>query len=109
MLLTPQQARLLFEHAVENHYAVLAVNADSPAAVEAGVAKVNWSSESLLIGSHAARDYYREHGAQLEKAHPEFKNTAMDNGLQSYISGIYQPRVAERIHTLGHWAARDRL
>ncbi|HRX54445.1 MAG TPA: class II fructose-bisphosphate aldolase, partial [Verrucomicrobiales bacterium] len=33
MLLTPDQTRHLYEHAALHHYAVLAVNADSPAAV----------------------------------------------------------------------------
>ncbi|MEM1444262.1 MAG: class II fructose-bisphosphate aldolase, partial [Verrucomicrobiota bacterium] len=33
MLLTPPQARALYEHAVSNCYAILAVNADSPAAM----------------------------------------------------------------------------
>ncbi|MGB0579211.1 MAG: class II fructose-bisphosphate aldolase, partial [Limisphaerales bacterium] len=33
MLLSPQQTRLLYQHAVDNHYAILAVNADSPAAI----------------------------------------------------------------------------
>ena len=33
MLLSPTQARQLYQHAVANHYAILAVNADSPAAI----------------------------------------------------------------------------
>ena len=33
MLLTPSQTRSLFTHALAEHYAILAVNADSPAAV----------------------------------------------------------------------------
>lgn len=71
------------------------------AAVDAGVAKVNWSSESLLIRSHAAREYFQNYGARLEKSHPDFKATAMDNGLQTYVSSIYEMRVVERIRTLG--------
>lgn len=71
------------------------------AAVQAGVAKVNWSSESLLIRSHAARDYYSENADKLEKGHPEFKITAMDNGVQSYVSQKYQPKVQERMEVLG--------
>ncbi len=70
------------------------------AAVAAGVAKVNWSSESLLIRSQAARDYYQKYGQRLEKGHSEFKSTAMDNGLQTYIASHYQMRVVERIRTL---------
>lgn len=67
----------------------------------AGVVKVNWSSESLLIRSHAAREYYQHYGDRLEKAHPEFKATAMDDGLQTYVSSIYEMRVVDRIRTLG--------
>jgi fructose-bisphosphate aldolase class II len=70
-------------------------------AVKAGVAKVNWSSESLLIRSQAARDYYSQNADKLEKGHPEFKETAMDNGLQSFVSQKYQPKVKERIEVLG--------
>lgn len=70
-------------------------------AVAAGTVKVNWSSESLLIRSQAARDFYTEHAAQLERHHPEFKQTAMDNGVQSYIAERYLPLVAERIKLLG--------
>jgi fructose-bisphosphate aldolase class II len=71
------------------------------AAVKAGVTKVNWSSESLLIRSHAARRYYTENGAKLEPTHSEFKVTAMDNGLQQFISCEYIPKVQQRLATLG--------
>ncbi|MFT5192237.1 MAG: fructose-bisphosphate aldolase class II, partial [Verrucomicrobiales bacterium] len=70
------------------------------AAVAAGVAKVNWSSESLLIRSGAAREFYQNHGEQLTKGHAEFKETAMDNGVQQVVSQIYIPRVVERLETL---------
>lgn len=70
-------------------------------AVEAGVAKVNWSSESLLIRSTAAQDYYQSHEAELQKGHPQWKTTAMDNGVQTFISERYRPKVAERIRLLG--------
>lgn len=70
-------------------------------AVAAGVAKVNWSSESLLLRSHALRDYYAEYGEQLEKNHLEFKSTAMDNGPQTFVSKRYLPKVKSRIQTLG--------
>ncbi len=70
------------------------------AAVQAGVTKVNWSSESLLIRSQAAREFYHQHEAQLQPGHPDWKNTAMDNGLQRWVSERYIPRVVERIRTL---------
>jgi fructose-bisphosphate aldolase, class II len=70
------------------------------AAVEAGVAKVNWSSESLLLRSKVAQEYYATHTEQLEKSHPDWKNTAMDNGVQQFVSTSYQPKVAERIKVL---------
>lgn len=75
--------------------------ADLQAAVQAGVAKVNWSSESLLIRSQAARDFYAARTAELEKSHPAWKTNAMDNGVQEFIASRYIPRVEERIRLLG--------
>lgn len=71
------------------------------AAVRSGVAKVNWSSESLLIRSQAAQEFYANHAAQLDKKHKDWKNTAMDNGLQAYVADRYIPKVVERIKLLG--------
>lgn len=71
------------------------------AGVEAGVAKVNWSSESLLVRSSAARKYYVDAGDRLEKGHPDWKETAMDNGVQAAVSSAYCPRVENRIRVLG--------
>jgi fructose/tagatose bisphosphate aldolase len=70
------------------------------AAVDAGVVKVNWSSEALLLRSQAARDYYRTFGARLEAGAPGFKEAAMDNGVQSFVSERVVPRIAERIALL---------
>lgn len=70
------------------------------AAVDAGVAKVNWSSESLLLRSKAAQEFYATHTDQLEKSHPDWKNTAMDNGVQRFVASKYQAKVADRIQTL---------
>jgi fructose/tagatose bisphosphate aldolase len=69
-------------------------------AVKAGVVKVNWSSESLLLRSQAARTFYKEFGAQLEAGTPDFKTTAMDNGVQSFISKCYIPRLVSRMQLL---------
>ena len=69
--------------------------------MQAGVTKVNWSSESLLLRSQAARRYYAEYGPDLEPGQPRFKAAAMDTGLQNFISESYIPKVAERIRTLG--------
>ena len=74
---------------------------DLRAGVAAGVVKVNWSSESLLIRSRAAQEYYAKHAAEMEKTHPEWKATAMDHGVQSYVSERYLPKVSERIRILG--------
>lgn len=71
------------------------------AAARSGVVKVNWSSESLLWRSNAARDYYVERAVQLNPKHPEWKATAMDNGVQSHVSARYVPRVAKRMTLLG--------
>jgi fructose/tagatose bisphosphate aldolase len=74
---------------------------DLRAEVAAGVAKVNWSSESLLLRSQATREYYDTYRAELEKSHPIWKATAMDHGVQSFGSARSVPRVAERIRILG--------
>jgi fructose-bisphosphate aldolase, class II len=74
---------------------------DLRAGVKVGVAKVNWSSESLLIRSQAAQEYYATHIDELKKTHPEWKSTAMDHGVQSYVSDRYVPKVIERIRILG--------
>lgn len=71
------------------------------AGVAAGIVKVNWSSESLLIRSTAAQRFYAEHPAQLDRRHPDWKATAMDNGVQSSVSRAYVPKVIERIQILG--------
>lgn len=74
---------------------------DLAAAARSGVVKVNWSSESLLWRSHAASAYYVEKAAQMDPKHPQWKATAMDNGVQSYVSTHYVPRVARRMTLLG--------
>jgi fructose/tagatose bisphosphate aldolase len=71
------------------------------AGVAAGVAKVNWSSESLLIRSEAAAAFFDQNRERLGKSHPDFKATAMDNGLQQSISAVYVPKVKARIESLG--------
>lgn len=70
-------------------------------AVAAGVVKVNWSSESLLLRSRTALEFYQTHTAELEKTHKDWKSTAMDNGLQRVVSDVYVPKVVERIALLG--------
>ncbi|MBM3848126.1 MAG: class II fructose-bisphosphate aldolase, partial [Verrucomicrobia bacterium] len=74
---------------------------DLRAGVESGVVKVNWSSESLLIRSQAAQEYYLTHAAELNKAHKAWKATAMDNGVQSFVASRYVPKVVDRIRILG--------
>jgi fructose-bisphosphate aldolase class II len=71
------------------------------AAVAAGVSKVNWSSESLLIRSTTARDWWRANDDRLVTSHRDFKTTAMDNGVQSAVSKAYVPIVRSRLATLG--------
>jgi len=70
-------------------------------AARSGVVKVNWSSESLLCRSRAAGAYYAEMAAQLDPSHAKWKAAAMDNGVQSYVSSRYVPRVAQRMRLLG--------
>jgi len=70
-------------------------------AVGAGVTKVNWSSESLLIRATAARDYWAASGHLVDPQHSSFKMTAMDNGVQTMVSQAYVPVVCQRMETLG--------
>ena len=70
------------------------------AAAQAGVVKVNWSSASLHLRSTAARSYYETHADRLERGHPAWKATAMDNGVQSYVAPHYVPKGVERIRLL---------
>lgn len=70
------------------------------AGVAAGVAKVNWSSESLLIRSEAAAAFFDQNRERLGKSHPDFKAMAMDNGLQQSIWAVYVPKVKARIESL---------
>jgi fructose/tagatose bisphosphate aldolase len=75
-------------------------NEDLTAAARAGVVKVNWSTESLLIRSEAARAYYSQ-SENFDGKHAEWKNTVMDNGVSSYVSGQYIPKVIARMNVLG--------
>ena len=68
--------------------------------VAAGVSKVNWSSESLLIRSEAAQEFYSTHTAELVKTHHSWKATAMDDGVQKFVSRRYIPKLIERIGVL---------
>ncbi len=79
------------------------------AAVREGVVKVNWSSESLLIRNQAAMEFFDSHRPQMNKKHPDWKKTVMDNGLQSFIAERYLPRVMERIKILGSDEKAGRL
>ena len=71
------------------------------AAAKCGVTKVNWSSESLYLRSMAAKQYYQLFADKLERKHPEWKNTAMDNGVATFVSAMYVQRVVERMMVLG--------
>ncbi len=72
------------------------------AAARAGVVKVNWSSESLLIRSQAARDFYLAHtGTLASPKNAGWKTTAMDHGLQSYVAEKYLLKVTSRMRLLG--------
>ena len=70
-------------------------------AVQAGVGKVNWSTDSLACRSAAAAQYYVDHVDALSRRHADFKNTVMDNGIQQAIAAAYRPVVEERITVLG--------
>ena len=74
---------------------------DLSSAAKAGVVKVNWSTESLYIRSNAAKKYYEVMADQFDKKHKDWKATAMDNGVNRFVSGIYLPKVKERMKILG--------
>ena len=74
---------------------------DLTAGVAAGVTKVNWSSESLLLRSQLATAYYASSQADLDPLSKAFKVTAMDNGVQSAVASGYVPTVVERMRILG--------
>jgi fructose-bisphosphate aldolase, class II len=74
---------------------------DLSEASKAGVIKVNWSTESLLIRSTAARSYYQQMEKQFDKKHPAWKDTVMDNGVNSFVAREYIPKVVERMKLLG--------
>lgn len=71
------------------------------AAVAAGVAKVNWSSDSLNLRAQAARRYWIEAESRLARDHRDFKATAMDTAVQDAVATTYVPAIAERMRVLG--------
>ncbi len=70
-------------------------------ASKAGVIKVNWSTESLLIRSTAARSYYQQMEKQFDKKSPVWKETVMDNGVNGFVANEYIPKVVDRMKILG--------
>jgi fructose-bisphosphate aldolase class II len=71
------------------------------AGVQAGVVKVNWSSELLDLRAKAGLAYYREKVAAVEPGKGDWKNTVMDNGPQSFMGEVSIPVIADRIRLLG--------
>lgn len=70
---------------------------DLSEAAQAGVVKVNWSTESLMVRSGTAARFYTDNSEKLVRSHAEWKTTAMDNGVQSAVSVPYMEKVIERI------------
>jgi len=70
-------------------------------AVSHGLTKMNWSTSGLIIRSAAAREYYDTHGEELVPGHPEFKDTAMDNGQGTYVSKKFVPEISKILQLLG--------
>lgn len=69
--------------------------------IQAGVVKVNWSSELLHLRAKAGLAYYREKVAAVEPGKGDWKNTVMDNGPQSFMGEASIPVIADRIRLLG--------
>lgn len=76
-------------------------DAQLASAVASGVVKVNWSTDSLHARSRLANAYWHDAGARLERAHKDFKATAMDNGVATAVGEAYVAVVAERMGALG--------
>ncbi|UCF33757.1 MAG: class II fructose-bisphosphate aldolase [Phycisphaerales bacterium] len=70
-------------------------------AVLNGIIKVNWATDSLVSRSQFASEYYRENAERLQVSNKAFKVTAMDNGVNAYVSQHYVPVVAKRMRLLG--------
>ncbi len=70
-------------------------------AVNNGVIKINWATDSLALRSKFAMEYYNNNAEKLVLGHKEFKITAMDNGVNQYISKNYVPCVQKRIEIQG--------
>ena len=53
-----------------------------------------------VIRSGSAARYYAEHREQLQKQHPDFKATAMSNGVSQFVSSDYLPVVRARMEAM---------
>jgi fructose-bisphosphate aldolase, class II len=71
------------------------------AAVAEGLTKMNWSTSGLILRSAAAREFYVDREAELTPGHKEFKESAMDNGVGSYVSGKFVPEIKRLLGLLG--------
>ncbi len=69
--------------------------------VQAGVIKINWSSELLNLRANAGLEYFRKKVAAVEPGKGDWKDTVMDNGLQSHIGEVCIPAIKNRICLLG--------
>jgi fructose/tagatose bisphosphate aldolase len=69
-------------------------------AVSQGLIKMNWSTAGLILRSSAAQEYYKTHHEKLVPGHPDFKQTAGDNGVGRYVSVRFQPAVKRLIKLL---------
>jgi len=47
------------------------------------------------------RRYYETNPERFDKTHADWKNSVMDNGVQSFVSRAYVPKVIDRIDLLG--------
>ena len=69
--------------------------------VQAGVIKVNWSSELLHLRAQAGLDYFTTRVASVQPGHGAWKETVMDNGLQRHLGAACLPAITARIRLLG--------
>jgi fructose-bisphosphate aldolase class II len=70
-------------------------------AVKSGLTKMNVSTNATIIRSRAAREYYETNAERLRPNHEDFIQTAIDNGVGSFVSGRFVPAIEHLLDLLG--------
>ncbi|MBN2324277.1 MAG: class II fructose-bisphosphate aldolase [Spirochaetes bacterium] len=70
-------------------------------AVKSGLTKMNVSTNATIIRSRAAREYYEKNAERLRPDNEDFIQTAIDNGVGSFVSGRFVPAIEHLLDLLG--------